>query len=159
MSTVVQADPARSAGSAHPLAHRRPLGDRGLALLALAAGLLVLIILVLIAFSTAQQSVNWFSTAGFKGIFSTVWNPATNSYGVMAFVYGTVISSVIALIIAVPLSLGVSLLLTEGLPQRLARPIVYVIDLLAVVPSVGWGLLGILGLVPGLQKIYSDISS
>src|SRR5258708_1101903 len=159
MSTVVQADPARSAGSAHPLAHRRPLGDRGFAVLALAAGLLVLIILAGIAVSTAQQSANWFSTVGFKGFFSTVWNQSTNSFGPMAFVYGTVISSVIALIIAVPLSLGVALLLTEVLPQRLARPIVYVIDLLAVVPSVVWGLWGILVLVPWLQKIYADISS
>ena len=159
MSTVVQADPARSAGSAHPLAHRRPLGDRGFALLALVAGLLVLIILAGIAVSTAQQSANWFSTVGFKGFFSTVWNQSTNSFGPMAFVYGTVISSVIALIIAVPLSLGVALLLTEVLPQRLARPIVYVIDLLAVVPSVVWGLWGILVLVPWLQKIYADISS
>src|SRR5215469_17032013 len=159
MSTVVQADPAMSAGSAHPLAHRRPLGDRGFALLALASGLLVLVILVLIAFSTAQQSVNWFTTAGFKGIFSTVWDQSTNSYGAMAFVYGTVISSVIALIIAVPLSIGVALLLTEVLPRRWARPIVYVIDLLAVVPSVVWGLWGILVLVPWLQKIYADIAS
>jgi phosphate transport system permease protein len=159
MSTAVQADPAAPAGSAHPLAHRRPFGDRGFALLALAAGLLVLVILVLITFSTAQQSANWFSTAGFKGIFSTNWDQVTNSFGAMSFVYGTVISSVIALIIAVPLSIGVALLLTEVLPRQWARPIVYVIDLLAVVPSVVWGLWGILVLVPWLQKIYTDIAS
>jgi phosphate transport system permease protein len=159
MSTVVQAGPASSAGLAHPLAHRRPLGDRGFALLALAAGLLVLLILAGIAVSTAQQSANWFSTVGFKGFFSTAWDQSTNSFGPMAFVYGTVISSVIALIIAVPLSLGVSLLLTEVLPRQWARPIVYVIDLLAVVPSVVWGLWGILVLVPWLQKIYTGISS
>jgi phosphate transport system permease protein len=159
MSTAVQADPAAPAGSAHPLAHRRPLGDRGFALLALVAGLLVLVILVLIAYSTAQQSTNWFTTAGFKGIFSTNWDQATNSYGAMTFVYGTVISSVIALIIAVPLSIGVALLLTEVLPRQWARPIVYIIDLLAVVPSVVWGLWGILVLVPWLQNIYTDISS
>jgi phosphate transport system permease protein len=123
------------------------------------AGLLVLAILILIAYSTAQQSTNWFTTAGFKGIFSTNWDQATNSFGAMAFVYGTVISSVIALIIAVPLSIGVALLLTEVLPRQWARPIVYVIDLLAVVPSVVWGLWGILVLVPWLQKIYADISS
>jgi phosphate transport system permease protein len=159
MSTVVQAGPASTAGPAHPLAHRRPLGDRGFALLALVAGLLVLLILAGIAVSTAQQSANWFSSVGFKGFFSTAWDQSANSFGPMAFVYGTVISSVIALIIAVPLSLGVSLLLTEVLPRQFARPIVYVIDLLAVVPSVVWGLWGILVLVPWLQKIYTDISS
>jgi phosphate transport system permease protein len=159
MSTVVKAGPAHAAGPAHPLAHRRPLGDRGFALLALLAGLLVLAILVGIAISTAQQSANWFGSVGLKGFFSSTWDVSANKFGPMAFVYGTVISSVIALIIAVPLSIGVSLLLTEVLPRQWARPIVYVIDLLAVVPSVVWGLWGILVLVPWLQKIYGDISS
>ncbi|HUN33956.1 MAG TPA: phosphate ABC transporter permease subunit PstC [Trebonia sp.] len=159
MSTVVKAGPAHAAGPAHPLAHRRPLGDRGFALLALIAGLLVLVILVLIAVSTAQQSANWFSSVGLSGFFSATWNVSANKFGPMAFVYGTVISSIIALIISVPVSIGISLLLTEVLPRRVARPIVYVIDLLAVVPSVVWGLWGILILVPWLQKIYGDIAS
>ena len=106
MSAVTKADPATPAGSARPLSHRRPLGDRGFAVLALAAGLLVLVILVLIAISTAQQSTSWFSTAGWSGIFSTVWNQATNQFGAMAYLYGTVITSVIAIIIAVPVSVG-----------------------------------------------------
>ena len=72
---MVQADPASSAGSAHPLAHRRPLGDRGFALLALASGLLVLVILILIVVSTAQQSTSWFTTAGVKGIFTDRLGP------------------------------------------------------------------------------------
>ncbi|MBV9451561.1 MAG: phosphate ABC transporter permease subunit PstC [Streptosporangiaceae bacterium] len=156
---MTQADPAKSAGSAGPLAHRRPLGDRGFQLLALVAGLLVLIILVLIAVTTAQQSTTWFTTAGFKGIFSTDWDPGASKFGAMAFVYGTVISSVIALIIAVPVSVGLALLLTEVVPRRWARPIVYVIDLLAVVPSVVWGLWGILVFVPWLQPIYVSIAS
>jgi phosphate transport system permease protein len=159
MSAVTQADPAKSAGSADALAHRRPLGDRGFQILALAAGLLVLVILVLIAVSTAQQSTTWFTTAGVKGIFSTNWDPATNDYGAMAFVYGTVISSVIAIIIAVPVSIGIALLLTEVVAAKVARPIVYVIDLLAVVPSVVWGLWGIIVLVPWLQGIYTSIAS
>jgi phosphate transport system permease protein len=159
MSTVTKADPASPAGSANPLAHRRPLGDRGFQILALGAGLLVLIILILIAVTTAQQSTSWFTTAGFKGIFSTVWNPGANQYGAMAFVYGTVIASVIGIIIAFPVSVGVALLLTEVVPRRWARPIVYVIDLLAVVPSVVWGLWGIIVLVPWLQNIYLHIGS
>src|ERR1700758_4585550 len=113
MSAVTQADQGRRAGSAPPLAQRRPLGARGFQILALAAGLLVLVILVLIAVTTAQQSTNWFTTAGVSGIFSTKWNPANNQYGAMAFVYGTVITSVIGIIIAFPISIGVALLLTE----------------------------------------------
>jgi phosphate transport system permease protein len=160
MSTVAQADPAQSAGSAHPLAQRRPLGDRTFQILALVAGLLVLVILILIAVSTAQQSTSWFSTAGASGIFSIDWDPATNHFGAMTFVYGTVISSVIAIIIAVPVSVAIALLLTEVVPRRWSQPIVYVIDLLAVVPSVVWGLWGILVLVPWLQNnIYQHVGN
>jgi phosphate transport system permease protein len=158
MSTATKADPATPAGSAHPLNRRRPLGDRGFQILALTAGLLVLVILVLITYTTAQQSTSWFSTAGFKGIFSIAFDGNTH-FGAMGVLFGTVISSLIGIIIGVPVSVGIALLLTEVVPARWARPFVYVIDLLAVVPSVVWGLWGIIVLVPWLQKIYLDIAS
>jgi phosphate transport system permease protein len=156
---VAQADQAVPAGSANVLSQRRPLGDRGFQVLTLAAGLLVLVILVLIAITTSQQASSWFTTAGVKGIFSTNWDPTANQFGAMAFVYGTAITAVIAIVIAVPLSIGIALLLTEVLPYRWSRPIVYVTDLLAVVPSVVWGLWGILALAPWIQHIYSSIAS
>ncbi len=159
MSVTAQADPATPAGSASRLSTRRPLGDRAFQILTLAAGLLVLIILVLIAVTMSQQSVSWFTTAGWSGIFSADWDPAHDKFGPMAFVYGTVITSVIAVVIAFPISVGIALLLTEVVPSRWARPIVYVIDLLAVVPSVVWGLWGIIVLAPWLQPIYASIAS
>ncbi len=158
MSTVAPADPAAPAGSARPLDVRRPLGDRLFQILAAAAGILVLVILVLIAVSTSQQASSWFSTSGWK-IFTADWNPGTNSFGALTFIYGTVITAAIAIIVSVPLSLGIALLLTEVVPRRWGQPIVYLIDLLAVVPSVVWGLWGILVLAPWLQKIYADIAS
>jgi phosphate transport system permease protein len=166
VSTITEADPAgpaSPAGSADPLKERRPLGDRSFQIVALAAGLLVLVILVLIAVTTSQQAASWFSSEGLK-IFTNNWNPTPNNagqytqLGALAFIYGTAITAVIALIIAVPLSLGISLLLTEVVPQRWSRPIVYVIDLLAVVPSVVWGLWGILIFAPWLQHIYTSIA-
>jgi phosphate transport system permease protein len=157
MSTVTPADPAR-AGSAGPLSQRRPLGDRTFQILALAAGLLVLVILALIAYSTSQQSASWFSHQGLSGIFSTDWDPGKDKFGPMAFVYGTAVTAVIALVMAVPVSVAIALLLTEVVQPRWARPIVYVVDLLAVVPSVVWGLWGILVFAPWLQKIYTDIA-
>jgi phosphate transport system permease protein len=153
-----QADPAIPAGSARPLSERRPLGDRTFQIIALASGLLVLVILILIAFSTTQQASSWFKTEGL-GIFANDWNPAANKFGALAFIYGTAITSAIALIMAVPVSVGIALLLTEVVPYRWARPIVYVIDLLAVVPSVVWGLWGILVFAPWIAKIYSSIGS
>jgi phosphate transport system permease protein len=144
---------------ASALKERRPLGDRVFQIVALVAGLLVLAILVLIAITTSQQSASWFSHEGLSGIFSATWNTSANKFGPMGFVYGTAISSVIALIIAVPLSLGIALLLTEVVSRRWSRPIVYLIDLLAVVPSVVWGLWGILVFAPWLQHIYTSIAS
>jgi phosphate transport system permease protein len=158
MSTAAQAGPAAPAGSASPLAHRRPLGDRVFQILAAAAGVLVLVILALIAISTSQQASSWFSTQGWK-IFTVDWNPATNSFGALSFIYGTIITAAIAIILSVPVSVAVALLLTEVVPRRWARPVVYVIDLLAVVPSVVWGLWGILVLAPWLQGIYTSIGS
>ena len=155
MSAVTQ---EHQAGAAGPLSHRRPLGDRGFQVLALAAGLLVLVILVLIAVSTSQQASSWFSAEGLK-IFSKNWNPSANQFGALPFIYGTAITSLIALMMAVPVSVAIALLLTEVVPYRWARPIVYVIDLLAVVPSVVWGLWGILVFAPWIQHIYASIGS
>jgi phosphate transport system permease protein len=158
VTVLPQADPASPAGSARSLSERRPLGDRGFQILALGSGLLVLVILVLIAVTTSQQAASWFSAEGAK-IFTNTWNPSANQFGALAFIYGTAITALIALIIAVPVSVGVALLLTEVVPYRWARPIVYVVDLLAVIPSVVWGLWGILVFAPWIQHIYASIAS
>jgi phosphate transport system permease protein len=141
------------------LSERRPFGDRAFQVLALASGLLVLVVLVLIAISTTRQSTDWFSTAGFKGVFSKTWNPANGQFGALPFIYGTLVTGVIAVVIAVPLSVGIALLLTEVVPPRLARPVVYVIDLLAVVPSVVFGLWGFLVFGPWIAGFYSNVAS
>jgi phosphate transport system permease protein len=158
VTVLPQADPASPAGSARSLSERRPLGDRGFQILALGSGLLVLVILVLIAVTTSQQAASWFSTEGLK-VFTNTWNPSNNQFGALAFIYGTAITALIALIMAVPVSVGIALLLTEVVPYRWSRPIVYVIDLLAVIPSVVWGLWGILVFAPWLQHIYTSIAS
>jgi phosphate transport system permease protein len=158
VTAVTQVDPAVPAGATPALDQRRPLGDRAFQILALASGLLVLVILVLIAVSTSTQASLWFSTEGLK-IFTNNWNPAANDFGALAFIYGTAITALIALIMAVPVSVGIALLLTEVVPYRWSRPIVYVIDLLAVVPSVVWGLWGILVFAPWLNHIYAHIGS
>ena len=157
MTAVTQVDPAAPAGSTGPLSRRRPLGDRAFQILSLASGLLVLVILVLIAVTTSQQASSWFSAEGLK-IFTNNWDPSANQFGALSFIYGTAITALIALILAVPVSVGIALLLTEVVPYRWSRPIVYVVDLLAVVPSVVWGLWGILVFAPWLQHIYTDIA-
>jgi phosphate transport system permease protein len=158
-SSVSTATSAQQAGPSSALSERRPFGDRVFQILALVAGLLVLAILVLIVVTTSQQASSWFSHEGLSGVFSSKWDTGANKFGALGFVYGTAISSLIAIIIAVPLSLGIALLLTEVVPRRWARPIVYLIDLLAVVPSVVWGLWGILVFAPWLLHIYTSIGS
>ena len=143
---------------ASTLSERRPLGDRTFQVVALAAGLLVLVILVLIAVTTSKQSASWFADEGLK-VFTNNWNPEANQFGVLAFIYGTAVTAIIAIILAVPVSIGIALLLTEVVPRRWARPIVYVVDLLAVVPSVVWGLWGILVFAPWIGRIYTSIAS
>lgn len=160
MSATAQAGPATPAGPDSGLSRRNSLGDRVFQFLALASGLLVLVILVLIAITMSQQSTSWFTSEGWSGVFSTDWDPAHGKFGAMTFVYGTVIMSLIAIIIAYPVSMGVALLLNEVVSRRWARPIVYVVDLLAVVPSVVWGFWGVLVLVPWLgQHVYPHVAS
>src|SRR6201992_410626 len=159
MSTATRGDPAVAAGSTTPtLSSHGPVGDRVFQILALASGLLVLVILVLIAVSTSQQASSWFSAEGLK-IFTSDWDPGAGKFGALAFIYGTALTAVIALILAVPVSVGIALLLTEVVLYRWSRPIVYVVDLLAVVPSVVWGLWGILVFAPWIQHIYASIAS
>jgi phosphate transport system permease protein len=158
VSSVTQAGPAGAAGPADTLSRRRPLGDLSFQTLALGAGLLVLVILVLIAVTTSQQAASWFSAEGLK-IFTNNWNPAANQFGALAFIFGTAVTALIAVVLSVPVSVAIALLLTEVVPRRWSRPIVYVIDLLAVVPSVVWGLWGILVFAPWIQGIYGHIAS
>lgn len=138
------------------LAKGRPLGDRGFQWLALGAGLLVLVILVLITYATSSEAWPWLTSGNF---LTNNWDPAFSHYGALSFIFGTLVTSAIAIILATPLSVGIALLLTEVLPPRLSQPFVYVIDLLAVVPSVVFGLWGIIVFAPWIAGIYDSIAS
>ena len=138
---------------------RLKIADRTFRIVALACGLLVLAILALIAIFMTNQAWPAFTRAGFHFITSRDWDPNTNHFGALAFIYGTLGISLIALVFAVPVSLGIALFLTEVAPLRLRTPVVYVIDLLAAIPSVVFGLWGILALQTPLGKFYGDVSS
>ena len=76
------------------------------------------------------------------------WNPVTENFGALSFIYGTAVTSAIALLFAAPLSIAIALYLTELSPRRLRRPVAMLVDLLAAIPSVILGLWGILVLGP-----------
>jgi phosphate transport system permease protein len=106
----------------------------------LAAGLLVLVILALIAYTTLHKAWPAFRHEGFASfVSSSTWNPNENQFGALQFLFGTMFTATIALTFAVPLSLGISLFITELAPKRLRSGVTYVVDLLAAIPSVVYG--------------------
>jgi phosphate transport system permease protein len=90
-------------------------------------------------------------TFGFDFVTDSVWDPVTGEFGAVPLIFGTLLSSFLALCIAVPLSLGVAIFLTEFAPARIRQPIAFVIELLAAIPSVVYGLWGIFVLIPFLR--------
>ena len=135
---------------------RRAPGDAAFRMLTLGCGLVVLVVLGLIALSTTREAwpVLRHRTGNF--LFTQTWNPQAGRplFGSLGFVYGTVISSVVAVVFAVPVSVGIALFVTEYAPRWLRRPVVFLVDLLAAVPSVVFGLWGVLTLAPILQHWF-----
>jgi phosphate transport system permease protein len=133
--------------------------DRAFSGLALAAGLLVLAILALILIITVKESIPVFQKEGLHFLTSKTWVPNSGAgvepqFGALAFIYGTLIVSLLSLLLAVPVAVGIALFLTELAPRRVRSSIVTVIDLLAALPSVVIGLWGIIVLGPFLVPIY-----
>jgi len=115
--------------------------------LALVLPLLLLTIVGELAFS-AWPSVKTF---GWRFLTSSTWDPVAQVYGAAPMIFGTVVSSFIALLIAVPLAVGVAIFLTEFAPGWLRKPVATLIELLAAIPSVVYGLWGIFVLIPLLR--------
>jgi phosphate transport system permease protein len=131
-----------------------PTGDAGDAVFRVALFLCALLLVVIVAAMIGAMAANSGAAIrkfGFGFIASRAWNPSRADFGALAFIYGTVVSSVIALAVSVPLSLGVAIFLVEQAPRRLARPLTFLVELLAAIPSVVYGLWGIFVLAPFLR--------
>jgi phosphate transport system permease protein len=89
---------------------------------------------------------------GFSFLTGHSWDPIKGEFGALSFIYGTVVSSLLALFIAVPVSLGIAVFLVEQAPRSLARPMAFLVELLAAIPSVVYGLWGIFVLAPFLRE-------
>ncbi|MDR6169307.1 MULTISPECIES: phosphate ABC transporter permease subunit PstC [unclassified Curtobacterium] len=126
------------------------IGDRVFSAASVIAGGLILFVLVLVAAFLVWQSIPAFSAK-----VGELPNSATNFWDYVGpLVFGTVWSALIALVIAVPLALGIALFISHYAPRRLAPVLGYVIDLLAAVPSVVYGLWGIVVLAPFVKPFY-----
>jgi phosphate transport system permease protein len=115
------------------------------------AALLVVAIVVGMIFALGSESMLSIRQFGFGFLTSRQWNPIKGEFGALPFIYGTVVSSLIALLISVPLSLGIAVFLVEQAPNYLARPVGFLVELLAAIPSVVYGLWGIFVLAPFLR--------
>ena len=133
--------------------------DDGFRFLTLCAGVLVLAILALIAWSTTKEALPAFREEGLGFITSSRWAPNEGAFGALAFVYGTFFVSLIALVFAVPASIGIALFTTELAPRTLRKVTTFVMDLLAAVPSVVFGLWGVSVLAVAAPGFYAAIGS
>jgi phosphate transport system permease protein len=141
-------------GETRPRAGANPVGDRVLHAMTFGSAVLVLIVLGGVFISLIQGSWLALSTFGFRFLGTESWNPATEVFGAAAPIYGTLLTSAIALLIAVPVGLGISIFLTELCPAWLARPIAIAIELLAGIPSIIYGIWGLFVLAPFLQRTF-----
>jgi phosphate transport system permease protein len=118
----------------------------------LGAAVLVLLILGGVAVSLARGAWPALSHFGFSFVSREIWNPVTDQFGALAPIYGTVVTSTIAMLLAVPAGFGIALFLTELCPPLLKRPIGVAVELLAAVPSIIFGIWGLFVLAPVLQR-------
>jgi len=131
--------------------------DSGFKGLVTVAALAILGIVALIVIELMQQSALAWQKFGIHFFFGSDWDPVSGSFGAVPFIYGTIVSSLVALVIAVPLALAVAVFVTEMCPRPLRKPIAYATELLAAIPSVIYGLWAIFVLVPLLRAHVNPI--
>ncbi len=120
----------------------------------LTAAFAATVVLALLAMAAEMVGASWLSIRefGWEFIVSRDWNPVTEEFGALPFIYGTVVSSLLALAISVPISFGVAIFLSEMAPDWLRDPLGFLVELLAAVPSVVYGLWGIFALAPWMRE-------
>lgn len=117
----------------------------------IAASIILLIVAAMIVM-LVLNSLPTLQAFGFEFLTGGEWNPSREAFGALPFIYGTIVSSLIGLFISVPISLGIAIFLVEQAPKRLAAPISFMVELLAAIPSVVYGLWGIFVLAPFVRN-------
>jgi phosphate transport system permease protein len=136
-------------------ARRGPAGGIGDAIfhgLTVLFALIVLLVLGGVIVSLVSGGFLAFAQFGFKFFVTSVWNPVTEKFGALAPIYGTLVTSLIAMLIGVPVAFGVALFITELCPKWLKRPLGTMIELLAAIPSIIYGIWGLFILAPFIQS-------
>ena len=149
MVTIPRALPAER--SASLLAPPSRLGDALFKTLTLAMALAVLVLIGLVGFELFHGARGGLRAFGWHFLVRSDWDPVNEQFGALPFIFGTLVSSTLALLIAVPFSVATAVYLTEMAPRALREPLVMLVEMLAAVPSVILGLWGIFVMVPWLK--------
>jgi len=128
------------------------LGDRIYTAVVTLFALIVLALPAVMLIELIRASMPSIRAFGLGFLTSSTWDPVRHVFGAWPFIYGTVVSSLIALVIAVPISLGLAVFLSDLAPHRLKKPLGFLVELLAAIPSVVYGFWGIFVLVPLLRE-------
>jgi phosphate transport system permease protein len=153
----VAAQATNEASAAPPPARSRTtternLGDRLFRLLTTGLAASILVVLMAIAVQLAITATPAVRTFGLGFVTGTDWDPVRDHYGALPFIFGTIVSSLLALAISVPVALGVAVFLTELAPQKVRGPAAFFVELLAAIPSVVYGLWGVFVVAPVLRE-------
>jgi phosphate transport system permease protein len=113
------------------------------------------LLLIVVAIGVTLANDSWLSLQKFGLNFwrTSTWNPVSGEFGALPFIWGTLYSSVLALLIATPVSLGIAVFISELCPQALRGPLIFLTELLAAIPSIVYGLWGIFVLVPAVRAV------
>jgi phosphate transport system permease protein len=116
-------------------------------------GLVLILIVVAIGFELTRQSLLSIEKFGFSFWRTSTWDPVSGNFGALPFIWGTLYSSILALLIATPIALGIAVFISELCPARLKQPLVFLTELLAAIPSIVYGLWGMFVLVPFVRSL------
>jgi phosphate transport system permease protein len=153
------APPIAGAGSASGgRGGKTRIGDRVFGLMTSGASAFVILVVVLVGIFLVVKSVPSIADDKVNFFTSTEFDPGSLRFGIAALLWVTVIISVIAMIIAVPVAVGIALFITQYSPRRFARPVAYVIDLLAAIPSIIYGIWGYTQLAPKLEPVQRTLA-
>ena len=151
-STTVDSRALPPTGKARAFVRRLRAGEELGYLVTLAAALTIFLITALVFYELYTQSALSRHKFGWHFLVTQTWDPIAGNFGALPFIYGTVVTSLLALLIAIPQGIGSAVFLAELAPERISNALTFMIELLAAVPSVIYGLLGIFILVPILEN-------
>ena len=155
IGTLEEEAPVFGAGSVSGGRGRGRIGDRVFSALASGSGLFIVVLILLVAIFLVARAIPAIADDQSNFLFSRDWSVegATLRFGVLDLLWVTVVISLLAMLIAVPIAIGIALFITQYAPKRLARPVAYVVDLLAAIQSIIYGIWGITVLAPKLAPV------